>query len=133
MGRSIATIRWQVGVSMKRELLIARGLVATGLWILGAGTAEATTYDYGVGLLESATASATSYFLNSSQFSFTPLTPGAFSTSARGTVYSGSPSPISATPEPPSALLVLSGLLGLLAPGRKGAPSARRRVGEGFP
>lgn len=35
---------------MKRELLIARGLVVTGLWELGAGTAGATTYDYGVGV-----------------------------------------------------------------------------------
>ena len=90
----------------------------------GCGNAICTKY---------ASGSASSYFLNTSLFTLTPLTPGAFYTSASGTVYSGSSGPLSATPEPPSAFLVLSGLLGLLALCRNGASLARRRVGPQIP
>ncbi len=62
-----------------------------------------------------------------------PLITEGLYTSARGTVDSGFPGPVSATPEPPSALLVLSGFLGLLAWDRKGSSFARRRVGELIP
>ena len=71
------------------------------------GTAICTQY---------ASSSADSYFLNTSLFTLTPITPGAFYTSASGTIYSGqSGGPgISATPELPSAVLFLSGSLGVL-------------------
>lgn len=62
--------------------------------------------------------SADASFLDTALFTLTPLTPGAFYTSASGTVYSGQSGGsggISATPEPPSALLFLSGCLGVLA------------------
>ena len=79
--------------------------------------------------------SAEALFLDTALVTLTPLTPGAFYTSASGTIYSGQSGGsggISATPEPPSALLFLSGCLGFLAfgPGRLfsfGAPVRRER------
>lgn len=79
--------------------------------------------------------SAEALFLDTALVTLTPLTPGAFYTSASGTIYSGQSGGsggVSATPEPPSALLFLSGGLGVLAlrPRRlfpSGAPDRRKR------
>ncbi len=80
---------------------------------------------YGCGVnqscFESASGAATSYFLDTSLFTFTPITPGAFYTSASGTVYSGSQGGISATPEPSTWALFGTGILlmGMMAYRRK--------------
>ena len=79
--------------------------------------------------------SADALFLDTALFTLTPLTTGAFYTSASGTIYSGQSGGsggISATPEPPSALLFLSGCLGVLAFGPRrlipsGGPDRRER------
>ena len=79
--------------------------------------------------------SADALFLDTALVTLTPLTPGAFYTSASGTIYSGQSGGaggISATPEPPSALLFLSGCLGVLALGPRrlfpsGGPDLQER------
>lgn len=72
---------------------------------------------------ESVSATATSYFLDTSLFTFTPITPGAFYTSASGTVYSGTQGGIAATPEPSALALFGTGvlLMGVMAYRRKKA------------
>ena len=60
-------------------------------------------------------ASSTVDFSNTSLFTFIPLTPGAFYTSASGTIYSGAPGGgLSSTPEPSSLVLMVTGLAGIL-------------------
>ena len=110
------------------EMLIVYG----GLELGGSVTGEVVTYPCST-CVHYAGGTAEAYFLDTSLFTFIPITPGAFYTSASGTLYSGPSGPISATPEPPSGLLFLSGFLGLLALGRRGSSSGRRRVGKVVP
>jgi hypothetical protein len=91
-------------------------------------------YSCGTGICTKyASSSADSYFLNTSLVTLTPLTAGAFYTSASGTIYSGQsgvPGGISATPEPSSLALFGTGILGLglLARNKSWIRRAAKRV-----
>ncbi|MCL5285382.1 MAG: hypothetical protein M1313_06495 [Nitrospirae bacterium] len=90
-----------------------------------AGAEGKTWGDYPCGkstCISYASSSAESYFLNTSLFTLTPITPGAFYTSSSGVSYlgtSGGTGGVSDTPEPPCGLLFLTGLLGLAVWSRK--------------
>jgi hypothetical protein len=80
-------------------------------------TADGQTWgDYPCGkstCISYASASADSYFLNTSHFTLSPITTGAFYTSASGVSYLGSQNAISMAPEASTWILFLTGFLGV--------------------
>lgn len=80
-------------------------------------TADGQTWgDYPCGkstCISYASASADSYFLNTSSFTLSPITTGAFYTSASGVSYLGAQNAISMAPEASTWILFLTGFLGV--------------------
>jgi hypothetical protein len=74
-----------------------------------------------VGCTVYASSAADSSFLDTALFTFTPLTSGAFYTTASGASYLGAQSAVPDTPEPPTGFLILTGILGIAAWKRKKA------------
>lgn len=80
-------------------------------------TADGQTWgDYPCGkstCISYASASADSYFLNTSSFTFSPITKGAFYTSSSGASYLGSQNTVSMAPEASTWILFLTGVMGI--------------------
>jgi hypothetical protein len=80
-------------------------------------TADGQTWgDYPCGkstCISYASASADSYFLNTSSFTLSPITKGAFYTSSSGVSYLGSQNAVSMTPEASTWILFLTGIMGI--------------------
>jgi hypothetical protein len=92
------------------------------IWVSGdlaaQSSADGSYYAYGCGnsvCYDTASAGATADFSDTSHFSLTPLTEGAFYTSASGVSYT----PVADTPEPSTVALFGTGLLGLAIRARK--------------